>query len=78
MWPVDRASSEPLAQRAERHQPTPALAALAPLPGWARRQFDRIVEALAGKLPTVSDHLETARADILAFTALPKALWRQA
>ena len=26
----------------------------------------------------VSDHLETARADILAFTALPKALWRQA
>jgi hypothetical protein len=36
------------------------------------------VEALAGKLPTVSDHLETARADILAFTALPKALWRQA
>ena len=32
------------------------------------------MEALAGKLPTVSDHLETARADILAFTAFPKEL----
>ena len=35
-------------------------------------QFDRIVDALANKLPAVADHLETARADILAFTAFPK------
>ena len=40
-------------------------------------QFGRVVEALAGKLPTVADHLETARADILAFTAFPKEIWRQ-
>lgn len=40
-------------------------------------QFDRIVDALAGKLPAVADHLETARADILAFTSFPKEVWRQ-
>jgi len=31
-------------------------------------QFDRVVDALTEKLPTVAEHLETARADILAFT----------
>jgi transposase-like protein len=40
-------------------------------------QFDRVVDALAGKLPEVAEHLETARADILAFTAFPKEVWRQ-
>ena len=40
-------------------------------------QFDRIVDALADKLPTVAAHLEDARPDILAFTAYPKDLWRQ-
>ncbi len=40
-------------------------------------QFDRVVDALAEKLPTVADHLEQARADILAFTAFPKEIWRQ-
>ena len=35
-------------------------------------QFDRVVDALAEKLPAVAEHLETARADILAFTALPQ------
>jgi transposase-like protein len=40
-------------------------------------QFDRVVDALAGKLPEVATHLETARADILAFTAFPKEIWRQ-
>ena len=40
-------------------------------------QFDRIVDALADKLPTVAGHLEDARPDILAFTAYPKDLWRQ-
>ena len=29
------------------------------------------------RAPTVADHLETARADILAFTAFPKEIWRQ-
>ena len=40
-------------------------------------QFDRVVDALAEKLPAVADHLENARADILAFTAFPKEIWRQ-
>ena len=40
-------------------------------------QFNRIVDALADKLPTVAEHLEQARADILAFTAYPKEVWRQ-
>ena len=40
-------------------------------------QFDRILDALADKLPAVPTHLDAARADILAFTAFPKAVWRQ-
>jgi putative transposase len=40
-------------------------------------QYDRLVDAVAGKLPKVADHLETARPDVLAFTAFPKELWRQ-
>jgi transposase-like protein len=40
-------------------------------------QFDRVVDALTEKLPTVAAHLEDARADILAFTAFPKEIWRQ-
>jgi transposase-like protein len=40
-------------------------------------QFDRVVDALTEKLPDVADHLDTARADILAFTAFPKEIWRQ-
>jgi putative transposase len=40
-------------------------------------QFDRVVDALGEKLPAVAEHLETARADILAFTAFPKEVWRQ-
>ena len=40
-------------------------------------QFDRVIDALENKLPAVAGHLETARADILAFTAFPKEIWRQ-
>jgi transposase-like protein len=40
-------------------------------------QFDRVLDALADKLPAVVDHLEQARADVLAFTAFPKEIWRQ-
>jgi len=40
-------------------------------------QFDRIVHALNEKLPAVADHLETARPDLLAFTAFPREVWRQ-
>jgi transposase-like protein len=40
-------------------------------------QFDRLLDTISDKLPTVADHLDTARADILAFTAFPKDIWRQ-
>jgi putative transposase len=40
-------------------------------------QFDRVIDALTGKLPTVAAHLEDARADILAFTTFPREVWRQ-
>jgi len=40
-------------------------------------QFDRVLDALTDKLPPVAEHLDDARADILAFTGFPKAIWRQ-
>src|SRR3954469_12464312 len=40
-------------------------------------QFDRILDALHDKLPTVAEHLEAARADLLAFTVFPREIWRQ-
>jgi transposase-like protein len=40
-------------------------------------QFDRVLDALTDKLPKVAAHLEAARADVLAFTAFPKEVWRQ-
>ena len=40
-------------------------------------QFDAMVTTLAEQLPDVADHLDEARADILAFTAFPKEIWRQ-
>jgi len=40
-------------------------------------QFGRVLDALAEKLPAVAAHLDAARADILAFTAFPQAIWRQ-
>ena len=40
-------------------------------------QYDRLVDAVAGKLPKVAEHLEHARPDVLAFTSFPKELWRQ-
>jgi putative transposase len=40
-------------------------------------QFDRILDALTDKLPAVAEHLDAARADVLAFTAFPREIWRQ-
>lgn len=40
-------------------------------------QYNRVLDALADKLPKVAEHLDTARADLLAFTAFPKQIWRQ-
>ena len=35
-------------------------------------QFDRVLDSLHDKLPHVAEHLEAARADVLAFTQLPE------
>jgi putative transposase len=40
-------------------------------------QYDRVLDALTGKLPKVAEHLDAARTDLLAFTAFPKQIWRQ-
>ena len=40
-------------------------------------QFDRLLDYVDDKLPEVHDHLDAARADILAFTAFPKDVWTQ-
>jgi transposase-like protein len=40
-------------------------------------QFDKLLDLVDGKLPEVHDHLDGARADVLAFTTFPKAIWRQ-
>src|SRR4051794_41330783 len=40
-------------------------------------QFDHVLAALTDKLPRVAEHLEAARADVLAFTSFPKEVWRQ-
>jgi len=48
-----------------------------PTPRRLHAQFDRIFDALVDKLPAVAEHLDAARADILAFTSFPKAIWRQ-
>ncbi len=40
-------------------------------------QFDRVVTALAEKFPDAAEHLDNARADLLAFAAYPREIWRQ-
>jgi transposase-like protein len=39
-------------------------------------QYDKLLDHVRG-LPEVHDHLDAARAEILAFAAFPPALWRQ-
>lgn len=40
-------------------------------------QYDRVLDALSEKLPQVAEHLDAARADVLAFSSFPKEIWRQ-
>jgi hypothetical protein len=35
------------------------------------------VDSVGDKLPGAAEHLDTARADVFAFTSFPKELWRQ-
>ena len=48
-----------------------------PTPEDVHAQFDKLLDAVSGKLPAVFEHLDTARVDLLAFTVFPKAIWRQ-
>jgi len=45
--------------------------------GAVHDQYDRILDALADKLPAVAENLDLARADVLAFSTFPKEIWRQ-
>jgi putative transposase len=40
-------------------------------------QFERLLDYVSEKLPAVAEHLDGARADILAFTTFPKDVWTQ-
>ena len=40
-------------------------------------QFDRLLDYTSDKLPEVTNHLDAARADILAFTQFPVEVWQQ-
>jgi transposase-like protein len=40
-------------------------------------QFDKLLDSVGERLPAVAEHLDGARADVLAFTTFPKELWRQ-
>jgi putative transposase len=40
-------------------------------------QFDKLLDSVGDKLPAVAEHLDAARADVLAFTCFPKEIWRQ-
>jgi putative transposase len=41
-------------------------------------QFSRVADALDDKLPAAAGHLAAARDDLLAFTSVPRQIWRQA
>ena len=40
-------------------------------------QFARVLDTITAKFPDAAEHLENAQADLLAFTAFPRELWRQ-
>jgi transposase-like protein len=40
-------------------------------------QFDKLLDQVTAPLPAVAEHLDAARADLLAFTSFPKEIWRQ-
>ena len=40
-------------------------------------QYDRLLDYVNDKLPAVCDHLDQARADVLAFASFPTGVWTQ-
>ena len=45
--------------------------------GAVQAQFDRLLDYTADKLSEVTNHLDQARADILASTQFPLGVWQQ-
>jgi putative transposase len=48
-----------------------------PDPAEAHAQSARVVSALEARLPAAAEHLAAARDGLLAFTAVPREIWRQ-
>jgi transposase-like protein len=63
MWPAVKAMLHSVYDQPD----APAVAA----------QFDRLLDYVVDRLPDVHNHLDAARADILAFTSFPKDVWTQ-
>lgn len=42
-----------------------------------RAQYARVIDTIASRYPAAADHLDQARADLLAFTSFPHEIWRQ-
>lgn len=42
-----------------------------------QHQYDKLLDQIETLAPEVHAHLDEHRADVLAFTAFPKAVWRQ-
>jgi transposase-like protein len=40
-------------------------------------QYDRVIDALEPRFRDAAEHLEAARAELLAFTSYPREIWRQ-
>jgi transposase-like protein len=40
-------------------------------------QFTRVLDTIGERFPDAAEHLDDAKADLLAFTAFPRELWRQ-
>ena len=40
-------------------------------------QYDKLLAQVENSLPEVHAHLDAAREEVLAFTAFPRAVWRQ-
>ena len=48
-----------------------------PDPDSVHAQFDKLIDSVTRSLPAVAEHLDAARADVLAFTSFPQQIWRQ-
>jgi transposase-like protein len=48
-----------------------------PDPKSVHAQYDKLLDNLTTTLPAVAEHLDDARADVLAFTTFPQQIWRQ-